>query len=763
MTTTIVSNSTIKKTSQVTQTRGQGNWTRPADWPALPSITNTDEKMVALYGVWPTATRNYVSLQCAGDYTVDWGDGTVENFASGVQAYHQYAYANGSLSAVTSEGYKTATVVITPQAGQHLTSINLHKAHNAATVEVGYAISWLDIAISSPQLTSINVGAAPADFAVMPWLLQRFQLLSMSNSLTNFKGLLSSACACADITLPDTTYITNMSYMFMGLCRIKSFAGMNTSAVTNMSYMFYGCTSITVSPSIDSSLVTDFIYMFYGCYSLREVSSLNTALGTAFTGTFSQCLSLQKVPALNCVSATDISGLFNSCTLLLSVTLTNTGSVTNMSNLFNGCNSLKKVSLGSTAACTNMSGMFSGCYVLTDFPTLDTHLVTNMNSMFANCRSMVSSPITDTHLVTNGFSLFLNCFSLVEAPALDTSQMTALGSMFNNCSSLVRVPPINTSAAVGTSTDAAVSSLLKVAVGGNTTPLNTLSGLGSVPQIDVASVADVSAAAIGSFSGIAASFIPTPLNTATFTWNTLSTFFSSSFLAVVPAVDLRLSTSVGQQLGTCPVATRVLAKNIKVAFSPSIMYPLLGKTALEELFSNCGNVASGAITITGCAGADTPVVLTGTLTSGSTTVTMASTAGLTTGMLVRGTGVSTAVAVTFTDAGDTVNRTAHGLSNDQPVSFATVVTTTGVVTNTIYYVVNKTADNFQVAATVGGAALPLTTNGSGTLNYGTFIQSIVPNTSVTLTVPASASGAQSLTFRTLNTSVALMKGFTITG
>jgi hypothetical protein len=126
------------------------------------------------------------------------------------------------------------------------------------------------------------------------------------------------------------------------------------------------------------------------------------------------------------------------------------------------------------------------------------------------------------------------------------------------------------------------------------------------------------------------------------------------------------------------------------------------------------------------------------------------------------TGLTTAVACTFQDAGDTVTKVAHGLSNGDEVSFATIVTTTGIVTDTIYYVVNAAADTFQVAATLGGAALPLTTNGTGTLRYRTSIAAIGAGT-VTLNRPATATGATTLSFRNLKTGTALLKGWTVTG
>lgn len=70
--------------------------------------------------------------------------------------------------------------------------------------------------------------------------------------------------------------------------------------------------------------------------------------------------------------------------------------------------------------------------------------------------------------------------------------------------------------------------------------------------------------------------------------------------------------------------------------------------------------------------------------------------------------------VTFTDAGDTVNLNSHGLVEGDAVLFTSITSTTGISANTVYYVGGTiTANAFQIAATKGGAALTLTTDGSG--------------------------------------------------
>lgn len=75
---------------------------------------------------------------------------------------------------------------------------------------------------------------------------------------------------------------------------------------------------------------------------------------------------------------------------------------------------------------------------------------------------------------------------------------------------------------------------------------------------------------------------------------------------------------------------------------------------------------------------------------------------------------SIAVSNTFTDAGDLVTAASHGLSNGAQVVFQTIVTTTGLTTFVRYYVIGATTNTFQVAATYGGSAVVLTTDGTGT-------------------------------------------------
>ena len=72
--------------------------------------------------------------------------------------------------------------------------------------------------------------------------------------------------------------------------------------------------------------------------------------------------------------------------------------------------------------------------------------------------------------------------------------------------------------------------------------------------------------------------------------------------------------------------------------------------------------------------------------------------------------------VSISDPMNTVIKTAHGLSNDQNVSFRNENGTLpgGLSAGFLYFVINVTANDFQVSATLGGSFINLTDSSAGT-------------------------------------------------
>jgi surface protein len=688
-------------------------WTRPTDWLNMPTITSSEQKIALLMPVFPQGS-NFLAFTitlASGQYTVDWGDGNVEDVNSTVKAQHAYDYASLS-STVTSDGYKMAIVTIIPKSGQNLTSVNFNVLYAIAGSTFPSTSPILEIKLSCPNLTSLGLNFCKS--------LVNFSGINMG-LITSYASLFSNLSALKQVSdLYTTVTVTNTSAMFINCRALLSVPLFNTASVTTMGSMFQSCSSITNVPFFNTSNVLDMSNMFLGCSALISVPLFNTASVTTMSGMFLFCLSLTSVPLFNTALVITMHQMFQNCAALIAVPLFNTSNVTLMYNMFNGCALLTNIPFFDTSKVTRMDGMFGGCRRITSAPLFNTASATDMSNMFQSCSSLVSVPLFNTASVTNMTAMFNDCTMLTTVPLFDMSKITSMNSMFSGCTSLTAVPPF-------------ITPLLTNISGA----FQSCVSLISVPLFNTASVTTMAAM----FNQCAALTTVPPLVSSSVTVSNFASMFTNCISLTQGALS-------------------------RTRFTISYDSCKLSQSELESIFTNLGTIGAvgQTLTISNNWGAPSVVSLAATTVATSTTITMASTTGLAVGMQVTGTNspLTTARGLSFS-AGSVVTATNHGLSNGDEVSFATIVTTTGITTNTIYYVVNAASDTFQVAATSGGVALTLTGTGSGTRRHRTEIVSITPNTSIVVSRPMATGGATTLTFRQLKTGTALLKGWAVTG
>lgn len=181
-------------------------WNRPSAWLSIAGLQPTEEKIYGLIAVYPQ-DANYIAVQMAGAYTVDWGDGVVEDFASGVTGQHQYTYS--ALSAATDTGvYRQALVMITPQAGNNLTAVRFDVNHSA--VAAGSGTGWLELNISAPNATSLKVGSSAS---VIHGVLESVNFANCT-ALTNLDDAFNRLYAVQRLLFPATlNALTTMNRM----------------------------------------------------------------------------------------------------------------------------------------------------------------------------------------------------------------------------------------------------------------------------------------------------------------------------------------------------------------------------------------------------------------------------------------------------------------------------------------------------------------------------------------------------------------------
>ena len=307
-------------------------WVRNKAWTTLTEPSSSEQKLAGLYAVFPgdgTGTGgNWFAVNFAGDYTVDFGDGTSVNTASGTQTNKSYDFNNvglydatvtftdtgdlvtrnshgyvngdivnfymissttgideeqvyyvinattntfqisatsgGSAIALTTDGsasllpYKIATVTITPQAGQNLTTVNLAVKHNKSGLQ-NYATGWLDIALSVPNATTITLGTT----TIFNGNLERFNLIASGNITSCVRWFVNNRkLRRVIISFNTTASVTSMQEMFQNCFSLTSVLLFNTASVTSMYRMFQNCYSLTSVPLFNTASVTTMQEMF---------------------------------------------------------------------------------------------------------------------------------------------------------------------------------------------------------------------------------------------------------------------------------------------------------------------------------------------------------------------------------------------------------------------------------------------------------------------------------------------------------------------
>jgi len=457
----------------------------------LPSITDTDQKLVGLYAVFPSG-GNFIALTASAAYTVDWGDGTAPvDVAAGVQAEHEYDWTDVDLDGTDAPVTFTASTDTVGRTAHgfsdgQIVSFASIATTTGITADTPYFV--VNATADTFQLAAISGGSAivltndgagtllPYKQAVVTVTPQSGQNITALNLNVRFSTLPARAYATGWLDLAisgpnfsasglvvggvtvEHAYLerahllniggcTSMASMFGGCRSLQSVPLFDTAAVTNMSLMFFGCASLQSVPLFNTSAVTNMSEMFNGCVSLQSVPLFNTSAVNNMSQMFGGCRSLQSVPLFNTAAVTNMSQMFNNCFSLQSVPLFNTAAVINMFQMFNGCASLQSVPLFNTAAVTNnMSQMFNGCASLQSVPLFNTAAVINMSLMFFGCTSLQSVPLFNTSAVNNMSQMFNSCFSLQSVPLFNTAAVTNMSQMFNSCFSLQSVPALNTDA-----------------------------------------------------------------------------------------------------------------------------------------------------------------------------------------------------------------------------------------------------------------------------------------------------------------------------
>ena len=338
-----------------------------------------------------TITVNY--------YTVDWGDGTVENVACGGTTEHSYDYATYDVAEATlsTRGYKQAVIKVTPQEGANLTLFWLqpHSSGNSLP-------AWLDLTINSSALEDVQIGGDDYPVANCPFLEQ----VRVGENILSENG--------------------GSYWTFYGLNNLQSAIIDSADTWVNCSALFQLCVNLRSVTLPDLPLCETLQAAFENCAALEKVviGDLPRLQSSGGTSVFNNCSSLRQVKLGNLGTdgggPINFSGMFTGCTALTHLT---TGDIdltnTEIAGWFTAANTPTYLSLGNMVG-ERVDGTYFGLPVIGfTNPSLIEYLklgdmpnVTSLASMCDGLEGMRIFEMGDAPLCESLFHTWQNCYSL---------------------------------------------------------------------------------------------------------------------------------------------------------------------------------------------------------------------------------------------------------------------------------------------------------------------------------------------------------------
>ena len=309
----------------------KADWTRPAAWLPLPAVA---EGVVGLWRV-NNDEANFVCMRVSGAHTIDWGDGTVENYATNTLSYHTYTYSSIPTTGEAALGYRQVIVKITPQAGQHITQLVFNSKHNTVGLASGYPTGWLDLQLVTPNIGQLSIGGG----SVWHRYLQQCKI-SLLGTVANLAQLFYGCVSLQSVSFVCAVNPTDTSGMFSGCLALRHVPFFNTINVTTFATMFNGCASLQEIPAFNTLHVTSMRQAFYGCQSLTSLPSLNTAVVNDMYGMFQNCTRLETFPPMSTPLVTGAVGMCQNCASLRAIPAFDLSAIILPANIVNTFGSL---------------------------------------------------------------------------------------------------------------------------------------------------------------------------------------------------------------------------------------------------------------------------------------------------------------------------------------------------------------------------------------------------------------------------------------
>ncbi|WP_299764465.1 BspA family leucine-rich repeat surface protein [uncultured Dokdonia sp.] len=341
------------------------------------------------------------------NYTIDWGDGTIQSGRTGDVAHV----------------YETA--------GSHMISIRgdfpaIHMFPNddgreqIRSVEQWGTIEWqtMEEAFIAAERLDINATDIPN--------------LSQAESLRAMFAFVGELTVNSSINNWDVSTITDMGALFS----ISSFNGdisnWDVSSVTNMGNMFNASSFNQNISNWDVSNVINMSNMFNESDFNQDISGWNVNNVGNMTSMFRNSSFNQDISDWDVVNVTDMSGMFNNSIFNKDISGWNVSNVTTMLSMFRNSVFNQDISGWNVSNVTIMLSMFEDSSFDQDISDWNVSNVTDMVDMFED--SLFNQNISEWNVnnVTRMLNMFANSQFNQDISNWNVSEVVTMESMFEN-------------------------------------------------------------------------------------------------------------------------------------------------------------------------------------------------------------------------------------------------------------------------------------------------------------------------------------------
>lgn len=379
-------------------------WDKPNDYLDMPAITggSTTEVINLLVAVYDRE-HNYIAMDIEGDYTVDWGDGNIINYGSGVQANYDYSYSSISTATTTSEGFRQVIAVVTPQGGNNLTNVNFDVQHSAVTSS-NWSSSIVEVETQMTGCTAFEMGGTYYHRQLM-----KFNWIG-TNGVTTWNGTFQN---CANVEEIHVSFDSA------------------TSSLRPFRYC-YNLTNVN-DGVIEFPNAGTFRYIFDTCYALPWIESFSAPLSTNIEAAFNQCYGLVGVGSVYAPNNSTYFQFYANCSSLKYAPLIDTSSITTVGSMHSTNRTIEYIPHYNTSASTTHASFALNCNSLVRFPDLDYTSSLSLSNLADNCYGLVYFPPIYAPIATAVRSMLRGCYGLSYIPAIRLPSATDYTNFMNTC------------------------------------------------------------------------------------------------------------------------------------------------------------------------------------------------------------------------------------------------------------------------------------------------------------------------------------------